>query len=162
MNNILLPLLLVLTLFFTVLGVWLLISGWLDIKKKNAGSSPRSDQNNIFYTAYICMIVVFRRYFSFIGAVSRKEFLLTAIVIGAMSTVFLMLSFWLQGVVGGSLLFLTLLLSTWATWALSVKRTRDTGITVWWVLALLIPPVNLAAMAFLFLVPSNEFKGRGL
>jgi hypothetical protein len=36
---------------------------------------------------------------------------------------------------------------------------RDTGVNAWWTLALLVPPLNVAAVAFLILVPSDEFKG---
>ncbi|MBD3804974.1 MAG: DUF805 domain-containing protein [Thioclava sp.] len=53
-------------------------------------------------------------------------------------------------------------LTCWLLWAVSTRRTRDTGVTVWWVLALLVPPLNLAGLVFLLVVPSEEFAGRGL
>ena len=60
------------------------------------------------------------------------------------------------------LVLVALGLVMWVVLAASAKRMRDTGVTDWWVLALLVPALNLAAYAFLFLVPTDEFEGRGL
>lgn len=108
-------------------------------------------------------------YFSFKGIATRRQFAFSQIVIGSL----LALSLWIAaaaGVVETGLVqavvflfvFLMLISLVWLLWAYSTKRMRDTGVTAWWVLALLVPPLNLAALVFLLLVPSNEFKGRGL
>jgi uncharacterized membrane protein YhaH (DUF805 family) len=63
----------------------------------------------------------------------------------------------------GAILFLASVIPwIWFSWSICTRRMRDTGVNAWWTLALLVPPLNVAAAAFLILVPSDEFKGRGL
>lgn len=107
--------------------------------------------------------------FSFKGKLRRKAFLLTQLL----NAVCMMIGFFVatgmrdpdDGGFSASGIYIVvavLVIGLWISWAASTKRTRDTGINVWWVLALLVPPLNLAAMVFLLLVPTDEFKGRGL
>lgn len=110
-----------------------------------------------------------KSYFSHVGRVTRRQYLITQIIAGVcLGVMFLvaapMLNSWnafLQGL-GWVAITLSLALTCWVVVAASAKRMRDTGVTVWWVLTLLVPPLNLAAMAFLLLVPSDEFEGKGL
>lgn len=108
-------------------------------------------------------------YLSFTGVASRREYVLAHVFLAA---------FWASSFVVGVtvldaepiffqftgllLLASSAALSLWLSWAVSARRTRDTGVTVWWVLTLLVPPLNLAAVVFLVLVPTNEFEGRGI
>lgn len=107
--------------------------------------------------------------FSFSGRLDRRQFLITRVASHCGVGLFWLLGLWLldfrstiaHGVAVIVLgLFTTLWL--WVNCAASAKRTRDTGVTVWWALTLLVPPVNLAATIFLYFVPSDEFAGRGL
>ncbi len=41
-----------------------------------------------------------------------------------------------------------------------VRRTRDTGLSHWWYLLVLVPAVNLAPVVLLLLAPTDEFEGR--
>jgi uncharacterized membrane protein YhaH (DUF805 family) len=108
-------------------------------------------------------------HFSFLGRATRKQYILTQIAAGVGLGFVLVCASGLidssssssQGI-GILLIVLATALVCWVVLAASAKRMRDTGITVWWVLALLVPALNFAAYAFLFLVPSDEFAGRGL
>lgn len=61
----------------------------------------------------------------------------------------------------GFILMLPVFPWLWHVWAINTRRMRDTGVNPWWVLALLVPPVNLAAVVFLLAVPSDEFSEDG-
>lgn len=107
--------------------------------------------------------------FSFQGAASRKQFLLTQVASGFLLGIILgiggsMYESWsnLLQLLGIFLIVGAICGECWIIGAVSAKRTRDTGITVWWVLTLLVPPLNFAMLVFLLLVPTNEFQGRGL
>jgi uncharacterized membrane protein YhaH (DUF805 family) len=108
-------------------------------------------------------------HFSFEGIASRKQFIITQIAIGIFLGVSLCIGVPMCGAwsivvnfLGLTLIAVSVFLSCWVLWAVSAKRVRDTGVTVWWVLTLLVPPLNLATFVFLLLVPSNEFQGQGL
>ncbi|MFN3607017.1 MAG: DUF805 domain-containing protein [Cypionkella sp.] len=105
--------------------------------------------------------------FLFTGNLKRKAFLFTQLlnaicmILGFIVTAGMMNPY--DNQLSTILLYIVVLVvGLWISWAACVKRTRDTGVNVWWVLALLVPPLNLAAMVFLLLVPTDEFKGRGL
>jgi uncharacterized membrane protein YhaH (DUF805 family) len=108
-------------------------------------------------------------HFSFVGRTTRKQYLLTQIISGVGLGITLLIAARLldswsslsQGT-GTLMIVVAVALVCWVVLATSAKRMRDTGVTVWWALTLLIPPLNIAAMAFLLLVPSDEFAGRGL
>jgi uncharacterized membrane protein YhaH (DUF805 family) len=107
--------------------------------------------------------------FTFSGRLDRKQYLVTLFASAFGYVVFWFLGFWLfdfgetvTNALGVVMVATGTVLWFWINCAASAKRTRDTGVTVWWALALLIPPVNLAATIFLFFVPTDEFAGRGL
>jgi uncharacterized membrane protein YhaH (DUF805 family) len=110
----------------------------------------------------------FAPHFSFQGRLTRRQFVLMQFVVGLACAVIFGISNWLsdsfssfsQGV-GVFVFVLGVVLAFWLVLAAYAKRTRDTGIRVWWTLTLLVPPLNLAAIVFLFLVPTDEFAGRG-
>jgi len=108
-------------------------------------------------------------YLDFSGRATRKQFLVTQVAAGLGLGIVLGLTeglFESRGMFSQSfgifLIVVASVLVLWVVFATSAKRMRDTGVTDWWVLALLVPALNLAAFAFLCLVPSDEFKGRGL
>lgn len=106
--------------------------------------------------------------FSFQGSSGRKSFLLTQIGVGLFLGLSVIVYAWLADSrskasqnFGVAVILLAMMLSIWVLAAVSARRTRDSGVSVWWVLTLLIPPINLAATVFLFVVPTNEFTGKG-
>lgn len=110
-----------------------------------------------------------RQNLSFSGKSSRRDFIVVMLVgnfligiplgIGLLA----MKSDWaFLAILGVITVVAMLIASIWLTWAASSRRMRDTGVNAWWVLALLVPPLNIAATVFLLLVPTGEFEGRGL
>ena len=110
-----------------------------------------------------------RRSARFGGRASRLEFLVTQLAVG------FAVGFVSAPVVGRilddeepagvfiwAIWLLVLAIAALIGWATATRRTRDTGVNPWWTLILLIPAVNLAALAFLALVPTDEFAGKGL
>lgn len=107
--------------------------------------------------------------FSFAGRIGRGDFIKSILAAVGFLFILMSVSMWLTEFRGqapnalGMLVFVVaLILYVWLSSAACAKRTRDTGVTVWWALALLVPPVNLAATIFLLFVPTDEFVGRGL
>ena len=108
-------------------------------------------------------------HFSFQGTATRKQFLLTQVVIGIIlgfargigSSMFASWSDFIR-LLGILLIIVAVCVTCWVAWAVSARRVRDTGVTVWRVLTLLVPPLNLATFVFMLLVPTNEFQGRSL
>ncbi|SFU21884.1 DUF805 domain-containing protein [Sedimentitalea nanhaiensis] len=95
--------------------------------------------------------------FSFSGRASRMEYFICQVGVG----IALFLGFLLLSELG-VLPLLVILSSVAILLAFGVRRTRDTGVNQWWFLLILVPPVNLAATVFLLLVPTDEFKGKGI
>jgi uncharacterized membrane protein YhaH (DUF805 family) len=111
----------------------------------------------------------FSEVFSFSGRLDRRQFLITRFASHCGAGLLWLFGLWLldlRSSVTDAVAMISLglftLLWLWINCAASAKRTRDTGVTVWWALTLLVPPVNLAATVFLYFVPSDEFAGRGL
>ena len=108
-------------------------------------------------------------HFSFQGTATKQQFILTQVITGIVLGLLLAVGGEMYASESGFIHLLGIVLivaaicaACWVVWAVSAKRVRDTGVTVWWVLTLLVPPLNLATFVFLLLVPSNEFQGRGL
>lgn len=108
-------------------------------------------------------------HFSFEGTSTRQQFILTQVIAGVLLGLVLGIGGSMYAsessfihLLGIASIVAAICSASWVFWAVSAKRVRDTGITVWWVLTLLVPPLNLATFVFLLLVPSNEFQGRGL
>lgn len=108
-------------------------------------------------------------HFSFLGRSKRLDYLITHLVIGFVYSVFLTLGLSLTSLEESLIVFLGFMIiafstvfAVWILCAVSARRARDCGISPWWALTLLIPPVNLAASVFLLFVPSDEFAGKGL
>ena len=100
--------------------------------------------------------------FSFSGCVARQPFIISQLVSGVFMFVFIGLAIAAYET-GWSLVFLLLLLVLIAhLLAFGARRTRDTGASHWWYLLVLVPPVNLALIVALFLVPTGEFANRRL
>ncbi|MEX5598544.1 DUF805 domain-containing protein [Pseudophaeobacter sp. C1-32P7] len=100
--------------------------------------------------------------FGFSGRVSRLEYLIVQVVTGLLTLVFFALFLvepdsWL-----GILSLLAIGAITAILLAFGVRRTRDIGVNQWWFLLVLVPPANLAMFVALLLVPTDEFKGKGL
>jgi len=92
--------------------------------------------------------------FDFSGRASRKEYVICQVLTGIVLVIALvfLLNEWILTPL------LLILLSGVSLLAFGVRRTRDTGVNQWWFLLILVPPVNLAVIVFLLLVPTDEFK----
>ncbi|WP_369681680.1 DUF805 domain-containing protein [Shimia sp. CNT1-13L.2] len=97
--------------------------------------------------------------FSFQGRVTRMEYLVSQLVAGCFLVGFLLLLLAAQGTVWSLMFFSGVVASVVHLLAFGVRRTRDTGVNQWWYLLILVPPVDLALLVFLLLVPSDEFSG---
>lgn len=92
--------------------------------------------------------------FDFSGRASRKEYVICQVLTGIVLVVCIT---WLA-IEPMLTPLLLILLSGVSLLAFGVRRTRDTGVNQWWFLLILVPPVNLAVIVFLLLVPTDEFK----
>ncbi|QRD52468.1 DUF805 domain-containing protein [Pseudosulfitobacter pseudonitzschiae] len=97
--------------------------------------------------------------FSFSGSVSRPRFLVSQLAAGIIQIVSIL---WLLESPASLFPWLMILAAGVSMLAFGARRTRDTGVSQWWFLLVLVPALNLAVLAFLFLVPTDEFRGRGL
>jgi len=89
-----------------------------------------------------------KEYFNFDGTAKRQEYW-GVIIVGIIVAVIGMAA--LEGSGGlGALVALVLLVGVlWAVIAVTVKRLRDAGLSVWWILATLIPYIGtVATIAF--------------
>ena len=85
-----------------------------------------------------------KEYFNFNGTAKRQEYWAVIILsIVAMAVGFVVL----EGSGGlGALIALVLFVGTlWAVLAVTVKRLRDAGLNIWWILAILVPYVGTVA-----------------
>ena len=138
-------------------------------KAASSASAARAEYEPTLQSGLSSAHAFLAPYFSFSGRIARKQYVLTQVFVsfglGLLWAVADLLSNSRSSAsvgVGILLFVVSLAISCWLAWAASVKRTRDTGVTVWWALTLLVPPLNVAALGFLLLVPSDEFAGRGL
>jgi uncharacterized membrane protein YhaH (DUF805 family) len=101
-----------------------------------------------------------RLLFGFQGRAGRKEFLVSQLggVVVNLALTWVVLASDHLGLVVVALVGLALL--TVSMLSFGVRRTRDTGLSHWWYLLVLVPAVNLALLALLLLAPTDEFEGR--
>ena len=142
--------------------------------KETAVSLPdrleQARESRSYASAKIYTWSFIQKHWGFSGTASRQMFLihlvLASLAFGLCTAVgFVMMGESLGAISNsiGILLVVAVIISwAWFTWAISTRRMRDTGVNPWWVLTLIVPPVNLAATVFLLLVPTNEFRGKGL
>lgn len=109
-------------------------------------------------TVQLGLMGLLRSVFSFSGTVRRRGYLISQLAIGFIQVVSVL---WLFENPEAALPWLLILASAVSMLAFGARRTRDTGVSHWWFLLFLVPALNLAVLAFLFLVPTDEFKGRG-
>ena len=96
-----------------------------------------------------------KEYFNFNGTAKRQEYWAVIILsIVAMAIGFVVL----EGSGGlGALIALILFVGTlWAVLAVTVKRLRDAGLSVWWILAILVPYVGTVATIVFGCVGSKQ------
>jgi uncharacterized membrane protein YhaH (DUF805 family) len=96
-----------------------------------------------------------KEYFNFNGTAKRQEYWAVIILsIVAMAVGFVVL----EGSGGlGALIALVLFVGTlWAVLAVTVKRLRDAGLSVWWILAILVPYVGTVATIVFGCVGSKQ------
>ena len=96
-----------------------------------------------------------KEYFNFNGTAKRQEYWAVIILsIVAMAAGFVVL----EGSGGlGALIALVLFVGTlWAVLAVTVKRLRDAGLSVWWILAILVPYVGTVATIVFGCVGSKQ------
>lgn len=95
-----------------------------------------------------------QRSFSFVGTLSREYFAKSTIALLVFAGIVILM-------VGERTLdegwgILLLGLTAWSFVATLIKRWRDTGNDLWWLLTLLIPYVNLVTSAFILFAPTKK------
>lgn len=98
----------------------------------------------------------------FSGQADRKEFLLSQLVGGILFLIFFVVLFSEPVTNPSGLALLLLLLVTISMLSFGVRRTRDAGLSHWWFLLVLVPPIDIALWILLLLAPTGEFKGSRL
>ena len=98
-----------------------------------------------------------KEYFEFNGTAKRQEYWAVIVVSILASVVGLVV---LEGSGGlGALVALALFVAIlWAVIAVTVKRLRDAGLNVWWILVTLIPYVGTIATIVFGIIGSKETK----
>ncbi|WP_120503424.1 DUF805 domain-containing protein [Sulfitobacter mediterraneus] len=109
-------------------------------------------------TVHVGLVDRLRFIFGFSGTIGRLGFLVSQLAIGFVQIISV---FWIFEIPDALLPWLLILASAVSMLSFGARRTRDTGVNQWWFLLFLVPALNLAVLAFLLLVPTDEFKGRG-
>ncbi|WP_417817790.1 DUF805 domain-containing protein [Tritonibacter scottomollicae] len=98
---------------------------------------------------------------AFSGQASRLEYLAAQAVSG-IAIIILLTVIWTTGSELTVIFsFILLIAASMAQLAFGFRRTRDIGVNQWWFLLVLVPPVNLAVLVALLVIPTDEFKGKG-
>lgn len=89
---------------------------------------------------------------SFRGHVGRLEYLWKHLVLFALLFVAFVVNVWLQMQGWGALLTIVpaALFFVVSGWGLAVRRLRDVGLSMWWLLVLFVPYINLLFVGMLF------------
>lgn len=105
-----------------------------------------------------------KNYFHFGGAIGRLKYLEALIVSFVLCCLGILISAGLGKIFPDSAIFIAYLIifsvvipASLITIAASIKRTRDIGISLWWLIFLLIPIANAAVGIFLLLAKGNKF-----
>jgi Protein of unknown function (DUF805) len=109
-------------------------------------------------TVQVGLVDRLRFIFGFSGTIGRLGYLVSQLAIGFIQIISV---FWIFETPDALLPWLLILASAVSMLSFGARRTRDTGVNQWWFLLFLVPALNLAVLAFLLLVPTDEFKGRG-
>lgn len=99
--------------------------------------------------------------FGFDGVASRLEYFLAQLFSGTAILVLLAIIMISESESTVLISFLLLIAASLVQLAFGFRRTRDIGVNQWWFLLVLVPPVNLAVLVALFVIPTDEFKGKG-
>jgi uncharacterized membrane protein YhaH (DUF805 family) len=102
------------------------------------------------------------QFFHLKGSIGRKEYFFSLIFASLFSFFGVLISAGLGKILPDSailiayiIVFLIVIPATWITIAAAVKRTRDTGISLWWLILLLIPIANAIIAIFLLFAKSQ-------
>ena len=98
-----------------------------------------------------------KEYFNFNGTAKRQEFWAVHII----AVVVMLVGFALLEGAGAlsALIALILFVATlWIVLAVTVKRLRDAGLSVWWILTILVPYVGTIATIVFGVIGSKENK----
>jgi uncharacterized membrane protein YhaH (DUF805 family) len=104
-----------------------------------------------------------KNYFHFIGVIGRVQYLQALMVSFVLCCFGILISAGLGKIFPDAAIFISYLIifavvipASLITIAASIKRTRDIGISLWWLVVLLIPIANAAIGIFLLLAKSNK------
>ncbi|SPH22346.1 hypothetical protein ASD8599_03090 [Ascidiaceihabitans donghaensis] len=115
-----------------------------------------------FRSAIQKLTPLFLGLFAFEGKASRLKYLISQVG-SVFSILFFTLGFGLDpNLFWKVILMIAILASLVCLLSFGVRRTRDIGVSHWWYLLILVPPVNLAVQVALLIVPSDELVGKGL
>ena len=100
-----------------------------------------------------------KEYFNFNGKAKRQEYWAVIVLsIVAYAAGFIVL----EGGGLGALIAIVLFVGAfWAMLAVTVKRLRDAGLSVWWILAILVPYVGTVATIVFGCIGSTKEKENG-
>jgi uncharacterized membrane protein YhaH (DUF805 family) len=103
------------------------------------------------------------KFFHLKGSIGRKEYFFSLIFASLFSFFGILISAGLGKILPDSailiayiIVFLIVIPASWITIAAAVKRTRDTGISLWWLMLLLIPIANAIIAVFLLFAKSQK------
>lgn len=97
---------------------------------------------------------VLQRTFSFSDTTKRGYYFWNTLVLAIVSVVVIVLVDEREIDEGWGILLLAL--AAWSFAATTIKRWRDTGYNMWWLITLLIPYVSLVTILFVFFAPSKD------
>jgi uncharacterized membrane protein YhaH (DUF805 family) len=96
-----------------------------------------------------------QQYFNFSGTAKRQEY--WAVLIISIMTTIVGLALVEGGSAVAALVALVLLVGTlWVLLATTVRRLRDAGLNVWWILLIFVPYISLVAHIVFGVIASKE------
>jgi len=96
----------------------------------------------------------FQRTFSFVGKTRRGYYFSNTLCLLFLSTI--VIGFVHERELNEDWGMIILALAAWSLVATTVKRWRDTGHSMWWILTLIIPYISVVTMFFLVFAPSRD------
>ena len=99
-----------------------------------------------------------KEYFSFNGVAKRQEYWAIHIV-SILALILAMAMLEGAGALGALTALIILVGTLWAVLAVTVKRIRDTGLSTWWLLVVLVPYVGTVATIVFGCLSSAEQDG---
>ena len=95
-----------------------------------------------------------KKYFNFNGTTKRQEY--WAVYVISMVAVILSIIVAELGALGAIITLAMIVAALWAVIATTVRRLRDAGLNLWWVLATLVPYIGTVATIVFGCIGSKE------